>query len=111
MDHIAKSQDGGVSNSAISTFTGDGTALAVNCGFEPRYIKLVNLTDRITYEHYFGMAQGETIKTVAAGTQTLDTEDAAITRHGTVSGGSYRGFSVPADVNIAGKLFAIHAVG
>lgn len=111
MDHIAKTQDGGVSNTAVTTFTGDGTALSLSLGFNPRYVQLVNLTDRTTYEWYMGMANGETIKTVAAGTRTLDTADAAITPRGTISGGSFRGCTVPAAVNITGKRFAVLAHG
>lgn len=44
-------------------------------GFKPSYVKLVNITDRITYEWEFGMTQGDYIKTVAAGTRTLETDD------------------------------------
>src|SRR5690606_11933254 len=68
MDVIAESQDGGVSNLAIGEFVGDGTITHVTTGFLPRYIKLVNLTERITFEWYRGMAATHTLKTVAAGT-------------------------------------------
>lgn len=54
-------------------------ALAViEVGFKPRYFVWENLTDRIKWEWYEGMAAGTTIKTVAAGTRTLDTADVAI---------------------------------
>ena len=67
-------------NVAYGAFIDTGTVKksAVELGFRPRYIKLVNATDRTTYEWHEGMASGTTIKTVAAGTRTLDTGDAAI---------------------------------
>lgn len=67
-------------NAAYGAFidTGAVKKSAVVLGFRPRYIKLVNATDRTIYEWYEGMASGTTLKTVAAGTVTLDTTDAAI---------------------------------
>jgi hypothetical protein len=53
-------------------------ALAPSIGFKPRYVQVVNLTDRITFEWYEGMAADSMIQTVAAGTRTLVTS-AAIT--------------------------------
>jgi len=60
-------------------------ALVLIVGFKPTYVKWVNLTDRTTYEWYEGMANGTTVKTVAAGTVTLDTDDAAISVTDTVA--------------------------
>lgn len=53
-------------------------AAEITLGFTPRYFAWHNVTDRITYEWFEGMANGTTLKTVAAGTRTLDTGDAAI---------------------------------
>lgn len=50
----------------------------VTVGFLPRKIRWVNLTDRTQYEWVTGNANGTTLKTVAAGTVTLDTADVAI---------------------------------
>lgn len=47
-------------------------------GFRPKYVLLINLTDRISYEWYWGMAEGDYIKTVAAGTRTLETDDVMV---------------------------------
>lgn len=67
-------------NSAYGAFLDNGTVKksAVKLGFRPRYIRLINATDRTAYEWFEGMASGTTLKTVAAGTVTLDTGDAAI---------------------------------
>lgn len=53
-------------------------AKTITCGFEPRKVRWVNLTDRIEWEWVQGNADGTTLKTVAAGTRTLDTADVAI---------------------------------
>lgn len=50
----------------------------VTLGFKPRYVKWVNLTDRVTIEWREGFGANECLKTVAAGTQTLDTTAAAV---------------------------------
>lgn len=41
-------------------------------GFKPKYVKWENVTDRICGEFYEGMAANSCIKTVAAGTRTLE---------------------------------------
>ena len=67
-------------NAVYGAFIDTGTVKksAIKLGFRPRYIKLVNATDRTIYEWFEGMASGTTLKTVAVGTVTLDTGDAAI---------------------------------
>lgn len=103
----ATSQDGGVSNFAVGSFTGDGTIAQIVCGFKPRYVKLINLTDRTTYEVTSDMAANKALKAVAAGTLTEDT--AGIVFKG--SQDSYRGFEVPAAINIATKAMHYIAIG
>src|SRR5688572_9834425 len=51
-------------------------------GFAPQYFAWHNTTDRISHEWFFGNANGTTLKTVAAGTRTLDTADVAISVSG-----------------------------
>lgn len=41
-------------------------------GFKPSYVKWENVTDRVCGEFYEGMAANSCIKTVAAGTRTLE---------------------------------------
>jgi len=74
----------GINRSAFGTLTAAGAALTLDLGFEAKYVKFVNATDRIEYEKYAGMSATQTIKTVAAGTRTLDTADAAIAIDGNV---------------------------
>ena len=51
---------------------------AITVGFSPKKVRWVNLTDRIEWEWQVGVANGTSLKTVAAGTRTLDTADVAI---------------------------------
>lgn len=48
-------------------------------GFQPDYVKFVNLTDRVTVEYYAGMTANTCLKTAANGTRTLETVNGGIT--------------------------------
>lgn len=74
----ATAQDGGVSNFASGAFTSDNTATVVTLGFTPRWIKVVNTTDVIVWEKITGMAAANSVKTVTAGTTTIDTGSAIV---------------------------------
>ena len=75
-----QTNDNGASYRAQGRHLNDAAAAAVvlSLGFVPRYVQVVNLTDRISYEWYEGMAAGTTLKTAANGDRTLDTSDVAI---------------------------------
>lgn len=65
----------GVSNRAVGkivTSSATAAAATITLGFTPRYIKFVNLTDRITDEWFEGMASASSLHTVAVGTLTLE---------------------------------------
>jgi hypothetical protein len=70
---------------AVGKIVFDGTAITaadyiqVNCGFKPKYVKFVNVTDRIAVEFFDGMADDTCVKTAAAGTVTLETTNKGIT--------------------------------
>lgn len=51
----------------------------VSLGFTPKYVVWENVTDRVKIEWYEGMAANTCIKTVAAGTRTLETSNGGIT--------------------------------
>lgn len=55
-----------------------GTAVLINVGFVPRYFRWTDLTSLTQWEWFEGMANGTTLKTVIAGTRTLNTADVAI---------------------------------
>lgn len=77
-DHVVRNVSGSYLDDA-----GTPAAATITLGFTPRYFQWNNVTDRISYEWFDGNANGTTLKTVAAGTRTLDTADVAIS----VSGG------------------------
>lgn len=48
-------------------------------GFKPRYVRWVNLTDRVQVEWFEGMTANTCMKTAAAGTRTLESTNGGIT--------------------------------
>jgi hypothetical protein len=70
----------GTYTAASDVFDSDGVTLAsgvltIDVGFEPTYVKVINVTDRITQEWHKGMNQGDFIETAANGVRTLETDD------------------------------------
>lgn len=72
-------------NVANGRITFDATAITAadyvvqTCGFVPKYIKVENVTDRISVEWHAGMAADTCVKTAAAGTKTLETTNLGLT--------------------------------
>lgn len=52
--------------------------LTITPGFVPNYVKVMNVTEKIMHEWHKGMNQGDYLKTVAAGTRTLETDDVLV---------------------------------
>lgn len=48
-------------------------------GFKPRYVRWVNLTDRVEVEWFEGMTANTCMKTIATGVRTLETTNGGIT--------------------------------
>lgn len=63
---------------AVGKVVFDATAIVatdyieIDIGFKPKYVEFLNATDRVGGEFYEGMADNSCIKTVAAGTRTLE---------------------------------------
>lgn len=92
----------GVCNKTVNKFdTDSATAAAVDVafGYAPRKVTLVNLTDRITHEWYEGMTSGYSLKTVAAGTRTLETSGCIGVTGSTIT--------LPAALLVASKSFVL----
>lgn len=87
--------EGKVVYDATAITTTDYTRIA--CGFKPKYVCWLNLTDRIQIEWYEGMTSSQVLLTVAAGTRTLDTTASALVV-------DERGFSVLQDATLAAIL-------
>ena len=79
---------------------GSPAAASYALGYTPRYVKVDNVTDRISLEWYTGMTSDHAVKTVAAGTRTLETSGGV-----TVSGGTI-GFAVTQN-----KVYRVVAMG
>lgn len=90
----------GVANLAFGKIVSDAGAAAaatISLGFVPRYVRFVNLTDRITDEWFEGMASASSLHAVAAGTLTLETTNGIA-----VSGQT---FTLTATTMVASKTF------
>lgn len=59
----------------LFTESDEAGARTFNLGFDPVYVRVVNLVDRTMMEWFYGMTSGHAIKTVAAGTRTLITSN------------------------------------
>ena len=59
-------------------FTGTGDAVSIPIGSQAVHIKIVDVTDNIIWEWYRGFPATDTLKTVAAGTRTVDTTSAIV---------------------------------
>jgi hypothetical protein len=75
---VATSVSNGIVNFASGSFTSDNTDTIVTVGFTPRWIKVVNTTDVIVWEKIAGMPAVNSVKTVTAGTTTMDAGSAII---------------------------------
>lgn len=78
MQDFATSNAASVVNFATGTFTGDGTAIDVVLGFTPRHIRVVNVTDVEAWDKFESMSAAQSLKTVTAGTTTIDTGSAIV---------------------------------
>lgn len=74
----ASKRSAGIINTAAGSFTSDNTATTVTLGFNPISFKVVNSTDTIIWEKLDGMAAANSVKTVTAGTTTVDTGSAIL---------------------------------
>ena len=70
-------------------------AFTIECGFKPRYVRVVNLTDRIEGEWYEGMTDDHMVKTIANGTKSHETSNGITV--------SVSGFTMAADSSVNGN--------
>ena len=79
------SRSDGIVRRASGKITFPATAItaadyaAVECGFVPKRVIFVNITDRIRVEHFEGMTADTCVKTAATGAATLETTNQGIT--------------------------------
>lgn len=71
----SQSKGAGVVNIAFGRYLEDATAAAftIELGFTPRYVVVSNVDSRDQMEWFEGMDDDSGVKTVAAGTRTLET--------------------------------------
>ena len=76
---------------ATGTFTGDGSAVKLECGFTPKKVTMLNSTDATKLEWFSGMPSPSAIKTVTVGTQTYETTGHISTWAGDAAGAALTG--------------------
>lgn len=104
----ATSQAQGVVNFATGSFTGAGAAVDVTCGFVPRRVHLINVTDRIQQIWQEGMAATTTLNIAANGDATADTGTLV---EPTNSADAFRGFQIAAGAAVNAKAYVWSAWG
>ena len=76
---VTGSLSGTYTASSVTSTTENATIAAgvmtITPGFIPKFFEIVNCTDRLTQKWFQGMNTGDFIETVAAGDQTLETDD------------------------------------
>ena len=75
---ITATQTNAVENTRLATINhfddaASPAAASYDVGFRPRYVRVDNVTDRILLEWYEGMTTAHAVKTLAAGTRSLET--------------------------------------
>lgn len=107
-----QTQAAGVVNMSVGQVVTDGGAAVdttIPLGFTPRYVQWVDRTNRITLEWYEGMAANSAIRTVAAGTRTLDVSSGITVNSPTSAAGT--SFTIKAADIAASSSFSWRAHG
>lgn len=98
----------GMANYASGGLTTDAATAAayvLNLGFTPRKFRIINITDMTQYEWRDQMPAADSLKTVTAGTFTLDTTGAITIGSGLTD----RTVTLSAGVMVASKSFVWEA--
>jgi len=74
------SRSAGIPNSVSGTIVSSGSAAAatISLGFVPARVKIIDISGVIVWEKFADMAATDTVKTVTAGTTTIDTTSAIV---------------------------------
>ena len=85
--------------------TGTVAARTFTVGFKPRYVRVMNETDRISEEWFEGMADAEGLLQIANGTRTL------ITSNGITPSATGFIFGLDTTIYITSKQYSILVLG
>lgn len=101
-----------IATGQVVSDSGSAADSVFQLGFKPRYIRWVNLTDRIVLEWYDGMAANSALRDVAAGTATLDVSSGITVGSGAgTSSENPSSFTIKAADIPASKVFVWLALG
>ncbi len=70
----------GTYTAATTAYDSNGITIAsgvitISVGFVPKYVKVINVTDRLTQEWFEGMNFGDFLETASNGDKTLETDN------------------------------------
>jgi hypothetical protein len=107
---VTQSQtNGGVQNNhvAVGRYITSSTAaaIAITCGFKPRFVRVMNVTSLDKMEWYEGMTAAHAVKQVAAGTSTeISSNGITVAEDGFTIG-------LDTDVNVINEQLSWIAIG
>ena len=107
-----QSNAAGVLNHATGLVVTNADAAAAQvftCGFIPRKVRWVNVTDRVINEWYEGMASPSSVAEAVTGDKTLETTNGITV--GTSAAGTAGTFTVAAAIIVASKTHVWEAIG
>lgn len=87
------------------TYTGDAAAQNISCGWQPDYVRVVNVTDGdASWEWYAGMTAGHAMTANATGDQSRITANGITLYAGDAD--NPEGFTIGTSLSETGKTFA-----
>lgn len=84
---------------AIGTVEGTGSAINIQCGFQPKAVLLFNIDGLAKLEWTENMGAGKGLKTVTAGTVSFIASN-GITKYAGTAAGDKEGFTIGADTDV-----------
>lgn len=100
------------SSGGITTDSSTAAALTISVGFVPRRVRVLQLTGTgagTEFELLDQMAATQALKTILAGTRTIDTTSAIVINTDTNNGANGRSFTLSAGVMVVSSTFVWEA--
>lgn len=93
----------------VGTVEGTGSAINVQLGFAPSYVKCYNYDDGVTQMEWFsGMTDGHGLKSAAAAHSKVTSN--GISAYAGTSGGDSAGFTIGADADLNASAETIYYI-
>ena len=100
-----------VATGYVVTNADAAAAQVFTCGFVPRIVRWLNVTDSIRHDRYDGMTNPGATKQLLNGTSSLETTNGITVGDGTAAKGEKGTFTVAAAIIVASKTHVWEAIG